>query len=600
MSTAKKQYNKFKSSLNLQRTKTIFKDMQKIYSGSSKSQLINYIKKQGNIFQSDKTLDKTDVKHFIISPISPELYEKLSTAQKDSLERESREWVQQTFASYGFITGVEYNKDKSSKDYKQYENTKDGFHIHVVVSSRYKIRGKADLLSLRESLTKSLAENLDKETRLKLGIKNKKEMELQRRENISKKKKSQAIATLKKSPDYLQNNKMLQSLNKDLGEVFDAIGIQYTSKDDISEISKRERYSILSKQDSLQKEMKEIKQSIRFRDNEISYVDKHIKTNEEHLTLAETLFQGELRQLKDFYNDKTIGMQYYTAGQHRLFKKALKAKLTNETITKESFLAQVADNKAYWRWIASEERIEDQKYLRYKQKQFKKKFDAIAQTIREFQRNRNDIQAIKKLNMKELEKRMQQYSHTNDSLTTHYEVFTSRMDVITKEIETLKNKSINIKKQKLERIHKKKEMIQKVLDLDSQVSNKGMQAFIDLSTKKHDINITAGKQKQNSIDTRDNSIHAHSSKSSEQFSHIVKGISRITKIPDLQIIKSIKTKKLFNLVKRSIYRKYPHFQEKLKHVNNLEDYIILYESLKKEHTAKEVEVYADYSPQLKM
>ena len=599
MSTPK-QYNRFKESVNLKQTRTMVKDMQNLYSGSSRAQLINYIKKQGNVFKSDKNLDKVDVKHFIISPISPELYSKLSTAQRDALERESRDWIQHTFASYGFIAGIEYNKDKSDKNYTKFENIKKGFHIHTAVSSKYIIRGTADLLSLRESLTRHLAENLDNETRLKLGIKNKQEIETQRRENIAKTKQFQAIKAMKASPEYQENNEVLQSLNKDLGEVFDAIGIKYTSKNDIAEINKRERYSILSKKDALEGEMKELKKSIKFRDSEISYVDKHIETNKEHLTLAETLFQGELIQLKHFYNDKTMGMQYYTAGQHRLFKKILKTKLTNETITKEQFLAQVADNKSYWRWISSDERKENQRYMRYKQKEFKKRLDAMAETIREYQRSRSDIQAIKKLNMKELEKRMKQYSNTNDSLTTHYEVFIQRMDVITKEIDSLKNKSISIKKQKLERIHKKKELIQTILDLDTKVSNKGMNTFIDATNKKHDINITTGKYKQNSIDPRNNTIHANSKKQSEQFLHIVKGISRITKIPDLEIIKSIKTKKLFEIVKKSIYKKYPSFKEKLEYIDNLEEYITLYDKLKKEHISKEIESYADYSSQLRM
>lgn len=595
-----KPYNRFKESVNLKQTKTMFKDTQKIYTGSSKAQLISYIKKHGNVFTSKKSIDEVDVKHFIISPISPELYSKLSTAQKDSLERQSREWIEQTFASYGFISGIEYNKDKSDKAYKNYENVKEGFHIHVAVSSKYKIRGKSDLLSLRESITRHLAENLDEDTRLNLGIKSKQEIELQRRENISNKKKFQAISTLKNSPEYKENNAILQSLNKDLGEVFDAMGIKYKSKNDIAEISKRERYSIISRQDALQHEMKGLKRSIKFRDSEIAYVDKHIIYKEEQLTLAETLFQSELKQLRHHYDDKTMGMQYYTAGEHRLFKKILKSKLSNEEITKEQFLAQVADNKSYWQWVASEERKENQRYLKYKQNEFKKKLDSIADTITEFQRSRSDIQAIKKLDMKELEKRMKQYSHTNDSLTTHYEVFTSRMDIILKEIETLRNKSVSIKKQKLERIHKKKELIQRVLDLDAQVSNKGMQSFINQSSEKYDVKISTGKHKPNSIDPRNNSIHTHSNKSSEQFEHIVKGIARITKIPDLKIIKFIKTKKLFNLVKQSIYKKYPEFQEKLEHINNLEDYITLYEKLKKEYVHKQVEAYADYSSQLRM
>ena len=598
MSTSK-QYNRFKESVNLKQTRTMFKDMQKLYSGKNKAQLLNYIKKQNNTFSSEKSIDKTDVKHFIISPISPELYEKLSTAQKDLLERESREWVEQTFASYGYIGAVEYNKDKSSKN----SGIKEGFHIHTAVSSKYTIRGRADLLSLRESVTRHFAENLDPETRLKLGIKNKKEMEIQRRINIRKAKEDQAIQTIKSSPEYEENNKVLQSLNKDLGEVFDAIGIKYTSKDDISLINKRQRHFILSKKDALQSEMKDIKRSIKFRNSEINYIDKKINTNTEQLTLAETLFQSELGLLKNFYNDKTLGVQYYANSQHRLFSKVLKTKLSNEEISTEHFLSQISANKSYWKWISSDEKKENQRYMRYKQKEFKKKIDAMATVIRDYQRNRSDVQAIKKVNMEELEKRMKQYSDTNDTLTTHYDVFTNRMDVITKEIETLKNKSITIKKKKLERIHKKKILIQNILDLDNQVSNKGMNTFLNSSSKKYDIKITTGRQKPNSIDPRNNTVHANSKKQSEQFLHIVKGIARITKIPDLEIIKSIKTKKLFNIVKQSIYKKYPSFKEKLEYIDNLEDYIKLYEKLKqehREHIQKEIKAYPDYFPQPRM
>jgi len=304
--------------------------------------------------------------------------------------------------------------------------------------------------------------------------------------------------------------------------------------------------------------------------------------------------------LKNFYNDKTLGVQYYTAGQHRLFKKILQTKLSNEEISTEHFLSQISANKAYWHWISSDERKENQKYLRYKQNEFKKKIDAMASVIRDYQRSRSDIQAIKKLNMKELEKKMKKYSDTNNTLTTHYEVFTDRMNVITKEIQTLKDKSINIKKKKLERIHKKKALIQNILDLDNQVSKKGMDAFINATSEKHKVKITTGRKKQNSIDTRDSSIHSNSKKQSEQFLHIVKGVARITKIPDLKIIKSIKTKRLFQIVKKSIYKKYPSFKDKLEHINNLEEYIKTYEILKQEYIKKEIESYADYVPQPKM
>jgi len=596
----KKPYNRFKESVNLKQTKSIFKDMQKVYSGANKSQLINYIKKQNNIFSSEKSIDKVDVKHFIISPISPDLYSKLSTGQKDELERISREWIEQNFAKYGYIGAVEYNKDKSSKDYKDFKNVKEGFHIHAAVSSKYVVRGKADLLSLRESVTRHLAQNLDNDIRAKLGIKNKKEMESQRIKNITKKKQYQAVQQMKLSPEYLKNNQVLQSLNKDLSEVFESMGIKYTKKDELSSLDKRERYSILSKQIELKHEVKGLRKSVKFRDVEMEYVDKHIITHKEHITEAERVFQGELKSLQNFYKDETIGFEYYTAGEHRIFKKIVKGRLEEGSITQEQFLAQVANNKSYWKWINSEERAKQQKYLRYQQREFKKKIAGISQNIREYQHDRQSIQSLKKLDFNKIEKNMKQYGKLSNSLDSHYKVFNQRIDVICMEIDRLNIKSIKIKKLKLERIKKKKEMISQIFELDSSVSSKGMNKLIDSTKTKHDISITTGAYKSSSIDSRDKTIHAKSKKGSVQFEHILKGIARITKIPDLKLIKNMKTKKLFNLVKRSIYNKYPSFKQKLEQATSLEEFIKLFEKLEKKYKSEQMKANSDYSPQLSM
>lgn len=586
---------KYSESKNLKTLKTVFKDTQKIYEGKEKTALINYVQKQHNIFESDKKLGDGGVHHYIVSPISPESYEKLSPAQKKIMENESIQWCKNSFERYGFIGSLEYNDQKSDVKYSNgFKNIKEGFHLHLAVSDKYKIRGASDLHSLREGLSHHLSNSIGGDMRVILGVKNKEETESHRRETISKKQKQNAIENFKNSPEFLENNQAIQQLNNELSKVFDELGVQHTLKNDLMTMNKHERHNILSKKTELKGEIDGVRIEIKGHQNEIRFIDKFIKSEQTKITDVEGLFQSEYKELRAFYSKKMLGLGFWVQGEHQWFKKIKSDQLKNKEISTSEFLSQVAQNKSYWEYVKNNERKRQQFILRQRRKDFKARLFEMGEIITNIQRDRLSVVAIATMDKKKLENKLARYDEIGAKYQSHYEVFIKRIDQIQNEIQILRAKKLTLAQSKIHKQQQKQSLIEKILRFDAGVGGRGFEALAQGMEKKYTVKITKGGTQPDSIDINNKSIHIKNPKNNGAFAHLLRGVMKITQFSESSILNSLKTTKLFGVVKESVFAQFPQFKATIQQTKTLEDFIVIFDKLKEVHRKRE----EDYSPSL--
>lgn len=586
---------RYSESKNLKLLNSVFKDTQKIYEGKQKTALINYVQKQYNVFESDKKLSDGGVHHYIISPLSPESYEKLTPEQKKIMENESIQWSKNTFEKFGFIGALEYNSDKSDKEYSNgFKNVKQGFHLHLAVSDRYKIGNASHFLSLRENLAHHLSNSINGDMRTILGVKNKEEMEQHRREGISRTQKKNALENLKNSPEFIENDKAIKELNGELSEVFNTLGVKHTLKNDLITMNKHERSNILSKKNELKDEIGSLQKDIKNRRSEMKFIDKLIKGENEKMTDTERLFNNEFIELKRFYSKEMMGFSYWSDGQHGWFKKIAKDRLNNKEISTSEFLSQVAQNASYWNWVKSNEKKRHEMILRQRRADFKKRLFEMSNIIRNIQNNRLSVIAITTRNKTKLEGKLSKYEDIGTHYQSHYEVFNKRLEQIQKEVEALKAKKVSLVQIKTKKQYQKQLLIEKILKFDATVGGKGFEALTK-GMKKYSISVTQGGANPDSIDEKEKNIHIQKPKKDGAFAHLLRGIMKI--IPQMSegsILKRLKIKTLFNIVKKSTYSLYPQFKQSLEQTNSLEDFIVVFDKLKEVHKKRE----EDYSPSM--
>jgi len=586
---------RYSESKNLKQLRTVFKDTQRIYEGKQRTALITYVQKQHNVFESDKKLGDGGVHHYIISPLSPESYEKLTPEQKKIMEDESIQWSKNTFNRYGFIASLEYNSDKGDKQYiNGFQNVKQGFHLHLAVSEKYKIRGQADLLSLRESLSNHLSNNIDFDMRSILGVKNKEEMEQHRRQAISQTQKKNALMALKNSPDYIANDMAMKSLNGELSKVFNALGVKHTLKNDLISMSKHERHNILSKRTELKEEIGSIQKEIKSRRNEVKFLDSFIKGENEKMSDTQRLFNDEYIALKHFYDKEMMGFSYWADGQHQWFKKIKSDQLKNKEISTSEFLSQVAQNQSYWKWLKSDEKKRHEAILRQRRADFKKKLFEMGDIIRDLQRDRLSVVAIATMDRKKLDEKLAKYDGIGKLYESHYEVFNKRIEQIQQHIAHLRSKKLALAQSKKQKQSKKQQMIEKILKFDAAVGGKGFEVMSKSMEKKYEVKITKGGANPDSIDQKAKTIHIQKPKKEGAFAHLLNGVMKITGMSEISIVSSLKVKNLFKRVKESVYSQFPQFKPSLEQTQSLEDFIVVFERLKEVHKRRE----EDYSPSL--
>jgi hypothetical protein len=112
--------------------------------------------------------------------------------------------------------------------------------------------------------------------------------------------------------------------------------------------------------------------------------------------------------------------------------------------------------------------------------------------------------------------------------------------------------------------------------------------------KKYSVKISKGGSESDSIDIKNKSIHIQKPKKESAFAHLLRGIVKITQLSETSIINSLKTNKLFTVVRNSVYSQFPQFKASLEQTQSLEDFIVIFGKLKEVHKKRE----EDYSPSL--
>ncbi|QOP46293.1 coiled-coil domain-containing protein [Sulfurimonas paralvinellae] len=546
----KKVWNFGKESLNLKNIGVVFKDVKKggIYQGSSKEKLEKYVEKQGNNFQSTKSIEKMNLKHFIVSPINPELYKNLTEKEKKLIQEESKAWTHKTFNKWGYKAGIEENSDKGIKG-----GVRDGFHIHIAVNEKYQIKGSVDMLRLRESMTRDFAENLPKSLRDKLGLKNKEEQKEAINKSRSEKQKRNHLNKVKNSPEYQANNETILNLTSQMSNIFKSMNFQNEKRQELSEISKIDRSLILKRKDGLKEQMEDYNKSIKRKDEDIEILDNNINQKEESISEVERVFNKEMEEFKYFIESEESSFNYFADNEHRFFKKLMRDKKKNGTISSAEFLRQVSNNKAYWKMIKDDKKRENKIFLEEKQERFKNTIKSIKEDIKLLENNKSLINRLKRTDMNSLNIVRTDYKATSKELTSHYEIFDKNMKNIKKTLEDLSNQKEEISQERKEAITYKNNMIKSALNYEDSLpntSNKISNEMIKTIHKKEKINFEASHTTVDSVDKSNRQVFLNSDCSTtEFFNKIIKSTMKITNYPKYKIIEMYENRTLLDTLK---------------------------------------------------
>jgi len=465
---------KFSESKNLKILQSMFKIVQDkvdkkniVYTDKSKTSLIEYIIKEDPEPIENKDISECDLNHLIISPVHPILYDDLDEEEKLLVQEQSKEWVKKEFKKYGFISGIEQNSDKSQVEGE--EKLTEGFHIHIGINKQFgeDIKGSWDLLQIRESMTNHMSNKLPQEIREKLGIKSTIEIKRISKKNKEIAKQKRDIREVKQKPEYKENNKAINQLNKGLTNIFKELDIKNTERNQLTEFNHRERYNIKSKKEGLQEEIEYINKGIISRNKDSKLIDDNIKENETLLSTEEQIFNNELKSLQSFFKNKSESLSHYVNNEHSLFKKILKDSVKKGEIDNAMFMSQVSDNKKYWKNIEEDERISQELELENKRKDFKLKIESIQRTIEGYQSNKDFLDLLNEHDMSKLNAKLSDMDYLNNETMNLFDTFSKRMEVIDKEMKDLqiKSKIMKIQSKNLSNINQN--MIEQVIQMNT-------------------------------------------------------------------------------------------------------------------------------------
>ncbi|MBE0514225.1 hypothetical protein [Sulfurimonas sp.] len=546
---------KARESLNLKNVKTVFKDMQKSYEGANKTRLVKYIQKEDNVFQSDKSIEKMNLKHFIISPIEPELYKKLTKEQKKQVQEVTKEWTHKTFNKWGYIAGIEDNENKSGL------GVKEGFHVHAGVNDKYSIKGSIDLLRLREGLVRDLSEKLPISIRKKLGLKNKKERQQEKNESNSKKQKFNHLNKVKNSAEYQKEMSTIKDMTGQISNIFKVMNFHNEKKEELSEIHKLDKHHILKKQEPLKNEIEHYNKSIKKRDDDIEYIEKNISQKDERIGQVESYYNNEIKHLKYFLEDEESSLNFYADGQHSFFKKLMKDKKKDGQISTAEFLGQVARNKSYWKMIKDDKRKEHENYVKYKQEQMKSEIKGIEKDIKLFESDKNLLRRLKDSDNKSLNISRKEYKSTNEEMTNHLDIFNENINEITEKLKVFQQAKTEMSEKKKQSINKKKDMIEQALNYeDTQYHKKNhiVDGFADDISEKAKLKIrtASGEHKDGfHFNETNQEIHIPYRKNNQEirgtviFANLVRLVKEQTNLSKAEIIDMYDEKTLLRQLK---------------------------------------------------
>jgi len=371
-------YVKCKNITNCYKTKSGLLTDQKVYRHKSKKSLINYIKKEGNIFESRKKIkENVGIKHLIISPINPENYNKLNEKEKELLKDIVVKNLLKNLGRFGIIGGIEY-KNRGELEH---------FHIHIGINEKYDISPK-NINYLKRSIVKDISQN--QVLKEKLGLKTKNELI---KEKLLQRYNKKYYNNIVKNFDEVKqiNNDISQLLNKK----------EWYIKDikDINENEYKLYNNMLKNIEYIKYDINVVKSVINNRYENIKYINKEINNlymeQDERVANLNKVLENELKTLKNTLKNDLLVCFNILGIQHSFFVKYQRERLKKREITRDEFLNLIFNNKYYIKQL-KEYRKRDMYYkIQKKHKENKLKIKELKQFYKQI--------ILNKINNKEYE-----------------------------------------------------------------------------------------------------------------------------------------------------------------------------------------------------
>ena len=453
-------------------TKDGFKTDQRVYTGRSFKGLITYLKKEGNNFYTKKPIDeKTGVKHLIISPISPELYNKLDDKQKQKLKDIIVKRLFKDYSRYGFFGAIEHKK----------RGELDHFHIHLAINSKFDI-GLKNITYLKRHIAQDIFKNPD--LRKSLELKSPGQL----------KRKTYLKTYFNKNKElYKEKINTYNNISFLFGEMLNINNnVKYTKNlifEDITllKLENKEKRNqlnrIYKKQEFIIDDIKDTKEILKLKKDDLQTLNKFFNntlgTLQNQKNNVIKLYTNEIKNLQLNMQNELFYFKNYLQNEKNIYVYFLKQQLKNGEIDLPTFLFLVSSNTYY----------QKQRIL-YKKEYWKQLIKSKRQQLK------NKIKNINTLIKREIE---------NYKLKKHYKELSIEYD--NKKIKNLINKLNNLNNEKnntINNFNNRIELIKEYLQQKQQILNKLLQ-----QQKQKQLEIQKEKLKLNNINNKINNNYIH-------------------------------------------------------------------------------------------
>ena len=367
-------YKKCKKNNDCYITTNGLKTNQKIYKYANFSRLITYIKKDGNFFESKKKVNKEKgIKHLIISPINPIIYNKLNEKEKKELQKIIIKNIFKNLGRFGFIVSIE-NKKRNIND-QEY----DHFHVHIGISASYDISLK-NIDFLKRSIANDL---LKSDLKNKLGLKTKNEL-ISETKNLKNKKLYEEKKLVYNNISFLFNE--LLNINNNIKNEKENINIIKFNIENLNDDKKRELRYISKEKEFLLWDIKDTKQILKYKNKEINDINKNITNtinnfkNEKNTLI--NIYTEELKNLKNYLYDDLFYFKEYIKWENNIYIKFLKHRLKNKEIDLPTFLYLISVNKYYQKNRIKYKQEEIKNKIKSKNEELKNKINSLNEKLK--------------------------------------------------------------------------------------------------------------------------------------------------------------------------------------------------------------------------
>ena len=442
-------------------TKTGLKTDQKIYKNKAKITLEKYIQKEGQVFKSRKKLKENEgIKHLIISPIDPVLYNKLNKEQKKELQQIIVKQLFKNFTGYGFMGSTE-NKSRTIDN-----KTLEHFHIHIAITEKYDIKPQ-NIDFLKRSITNTLLKN--KEIKETLGLKTKNELIkntfVAKNKELYKNKKNEYEQIKFLFSEMLTVNKNLKNDNKKMDEIkFDIGELNNNKKKYLREIDKQKEFLLF--------DIKDTKKILKFRNENLKILNDEFKNTinffKNEKDYIKKIMKNELKELQKKLNDEIKYFREVLKNEHNIYVKFLKYKLKNKKLDLGHFLYLVASNRYYIKNRIAYKNEEAKQKIKQKNDEIQNKLKELQNRL-EFKlmyiKNNVKLENFKKeFDFKNLENFLEKLNKLNIKKKNTTEIYFKRINLM---YTYLKIRQERFK----EKLQQKKELKQKIQEKKENINN---------------------------------------------------------------------------------------------------------------------------------